>query len=177
MEYMNIKQLSAKFAMPERTVYYHIANSPSIRVKKVWKSKLANVADFAIACGKDLQPLQNIANTELKPQSDWEIATLQSSLQALQTKHEIILVEKINLEKYNRNLEEIAQSRALALKDEKQEKLEWVAKYDTLQTKYNSEIQKFMKKYYMALWLCVISVIMLLILNLPSIVSFFQKIG
>ncbi|MGH1438364.1 MAG: hypothetical protein ACRBG0_28305 [Lewinella sp.] len=55
MEYVTIKDLSAKFAIPERTVYYQINHTPGIRTKKQGRSKVVNLADFAKACGKDLQ--------------------------------------------------------------------------------------------------------------------------
>lgn len=176
MEYLSIKDLSAKFAMPERTVYYNVANNTNIRVKKEWRTKLANVADFAKACGKTLQPLQTVAEGKTKSQSDITVATLQKPLQDLQKKYEIVLSEKTNLERYNRNLEETAQAYALAIKDEKKEKLEWIGKYDTLQSKYQNDIQIYMKKYYFALWLCMVVLVILLLLNFLEMLDFIQKI-
>ncbi len=124
-----------------------------------------------------MQPLQNAAKEKTKEQSEITIATLQKPLQELQTKYEMILSEKNSLEKYNRNLEEIAQSHALTLKDEKKEKLEWIGKYDTLQNKYHTEIQAFMKRYYLALGLCMVTIIMLLLLNFSEIIESTQIIG
>ena len=98
-----------------------------------------------------MQPLQTVAEGKTKSQSDITVATLQKPLQDLQKKYEIVLSEKTNLERYNRNLEETAQAYALAIKDEKKEKLEWIGKYDTLQSKYQNDIQIYMKKYYFAL--------------------------
>ena len=57
MDYLSIRDLAAKFAMPERTVYYHVANSSSIRSKKQGRKKLIHVADFAAVCGIKLQQL------------------------------------------------------------------------------------------------------------------------
>jgi hypothetical protein len=171
MEYMSIKDLSAKFAMPERTVYHKISITSSIRTKKEGRTKLANVADFAKACDKPLQPLQSTAQVEPKNESTTVIADLQKSKNELQTKYDLVVAEKTSLEKFNRNLEEIAQNHALALKDEKQEKKERIEKYDTLQQKYHTKIEAFVKRYYLLLGLCITLIFILLYQFLPTILE------
>ena len=57
MIYLSVRELAGKFAMPERTVYYHTANSSSIRFVKKGRKKLFHVADFAAVCGIELQEL------------------------------------------------------------------------------------------------------------------------
>lgn len=147
MEYLTLKELTAKFAMPERTAYYKLANHSRIRTKKRGRSKLVHVADFAKACNLNLQDLQPIAETqdnkkvEVPEQSD--IARLQTNLQELQTQHSLVLSEKSHLEKRNRNLEEMAQSHALALKEEKKEKLHIQEKLDQSLERYTQTIQEF----------------------------------
>ena len=171
MEYLSIKDLSAKFAMPERTVYHKISTTASVRTKKEGRTKLANVADFAKACGKPLQSLQTITQDEPKTESTTIIAELQKSKQELQTKYDIVIAEKTSLEKFNRNLEEIAQDRALALTDEKQEKKERIEKYDSLQQKYHTRIEIFAKRYYLLLGLCITLIGFLLYQFLPTILE------
>jgi len=84
MNYLSVRELAAKFNMPERTVYYHAANSSSIRWKKQGRKKLFYVPDFAAVCEIKLQQLpQKHSSTTLKVNEGIDSANLQQ-LQLLQ---------------------------------------------------------------------------------------------
>lgn len=180
MEYLSIKQLSAKFAMPERTVYYNIANNPNIRVRKQWRSKFANVADFAKACGKELQTLPDVAETPkqdtAKSESRIDIAILQKSLQTLQQENKVEKDRMLSLQQVNNNLQTNLNRFVQLHSDEKKEKTELMEKYDNLQKQYHLEIQHFLKKYYLILGLCFVLIVIMVILNFIEIAESVQKI-
>ena len=177
MEYLTVKALSAKFAMPERTVYYYVANNLNIRVRKEWRSKLANVADFAKACGKEVQPSQKIANWISKGLPEWDIASLQKTLQQLQQEKSLETERMLSLQKVNTNLETNLNKFIQLHSEEKKEKMELMEKYDSLQNKYHLEVKKFLKRYYLALALWIVASMMLLLLNLSEIIETAQKIA
>lgn len=59
MSYLSIQDISAKFAVSERTIYLKLKNNPQIKRKKAGKTKLIHVADFAEVMGAKLQLLQS----------------------------------------------------------------------------------------------------------------------
>ena len=129
-----------------------------------------HIADFARACGSELQPLQKAPaeETDVK-QSETVTASLQRPLHELQKKYEIVLSEKTNLEKHNNNLIEHSQSFALILKEEKTEKRMAQEKNEQLQKR----VEHFMKKYYLALGLCMVLIVILLFLNVTDFTEMF----
>lgn len=177
MEYLSIKQLSAKFAMPARTVYHHVANNPNIRIKKQGRMKLANVSDFAKACNIDLQTLQWIAAEKPKGQSEHNFASMQKSLQDLQQEGQLSKEKIFSLQRVNTNLETNRNKFIKLYTEEKTQKTELREKYDSLQQTYHREVQTFSKKYYLALGFCMVFVILLLVLNTPQIVERFRLVG
>lgn len=176
MEYLSIKDLAAKFAMPERTVYYQVANNQNIRVKKQGRSKLANVADFAKYCGIELQSSQWVAMETPKSDSNSDLAILQKSLQELQKENTHAKERYTSLEKVNNNLETNLHRYIQLQSEEKKEKIQLQEKYDTLQNKYHTEIQKFLKRYYLTLGFCMVLVVIILLLNFSEIINSAQKI-
>lgn len=177
MEYLSIKQLSAKFAMPARTVYHHVANNPNIRIKKQGRMKLANVSDFAKACNRDLQPLQWIAIEEPKDQSNHKFASFQKSLQDLQQEGQLSKEKIFSLQKVNTNLETTRNKFIKLYTEEKEQRADLREKYDTLQETYHREVQSFLKKYYLSLGFCMVCIILLLVLNLSQILERFKLLG
>jgi len=174
MQYLSIKELSAKFAMPQRTVYYNVANNASIRVKKHWRTKLICVADFAKVCNKDFKPLQNKIEESPKNLLDNSVTILQESLQSLQQENQLDKEKIFSLHKVNTNLE-TARNRFVQLyTEEKEQRKDLWEKYDSLQQTHHREVQVFLKKYYLALGLCMVCIIMLILLNISQIIGFFQ---
>lgn len=171
MEYVTIKELSAKFAMPERTVYYQINHNPRIRTRKQGRSKAVNVADFAKACGKDLQWSAN-STTPLPEENNQSMGF--AALQKLQEEKRLAEEKIFALEKVNTNLETNRNKFVQLYTDEKNEKKEVMKKLDDLQEKYHTDIQSFMKKYHLALGFLAVCLALLLALNFEQILAIFD---
>ena len=178
MEYLSIKALSAKFAMPERTVYYNIANKKKIRRKKQWRTTLANFADFAKYCNLDVQDLQTVATSI--PESKWikDIANSQPLLAKLQNENQYLTDKTADLQKFNSNLQKQANEYALALQAEKNEKKEILDQNNTIQTELKQRMDVFAKKelewarkYYLAIGLVMLLLLAFAMINLPDFLS------
>ena len=95
------------------------------------------------------------------PEKNEEIEKLQQEFK--------LVTEKVeSLEKYNTNLQDQASKYALALKDEKNEKIELLQKYDTLNADFTKKIEihtkekiSWLKKYYTVTALLLVSVILI----------------
>lgn len=142
MPYLSISDLSAKYAISERSIYLKLQSNTNIRRKKEGKKRLINDADFAKVTGVIMQDLQ-VWNADNNQDSSNEKDS--ESLQHLHNDF-ILAKSKIDqLENYTNNLQSIANDRALALSDMKAEKNLWVKKFDALQTKHNQTIEQFFK--------------------------------
>lgn len=166
MDYLSIRELAAKFAMPERTVYYHVANSSDIRRKKQWRKKLIHVADFAANCGNGLQELQRKDSSTLWiSNTDIDFATLQSTLQELQTQNKLKDDENSTLRRQNTDLETTRNKFIQLHTEEKNEKRSIQEKYDVAQEQHHDEIKKYMIKYHVAIWVILVCITIIIILN------------
>lgn len=103
-------------------------------------------------------PVQNLQNTTAIHQlsdSVWNsFETSESDLQKiqkLQTDYETIMNEKANSEKYNMMLQDQVSKYSLLAIDEKNEKKEWIAKYDTMQKK----LLNATKQTYLLIGVCI----------------------
>jgi len=166
MDYLSIRDIAAKFAMPERTVYYHVANSSAIRSKKQWRKKLIHVADFAANCGNGLQELQRKdSSTPLNSNPNIDFATLQSTLQELQKQNKLKDDENSTLKRQNTDLE-TARNKFIQLHtEEKNEKKTIQEKYDLAQEQHHNEIKRYMVKYHIAIGVILVCVTIIIILN------------
>lgn len=163
MDYMTIKDISAKFAIPERTVYYHLANKEGIRTKKQWRTKLIHIADFAKACGIQLQSLQAVAGNDSENKSQSSIAKMQNVLQNLQKENQYSTDKILALQKVNTNLEMSLNEFVQLHSDEKKERKALMEK-----------VEKYAKKYNLLLGICLALWAFLLIQNVTPLLSFVQ---
>lgn len=173
MVFSTIKELSTKFAMPERTVYYNLAKNPAIRTKKEGRTKLIHIEDFAKACNKTPQWLHGELQKEMpigsKSKLEKDIASLQQSLQDLQHEQTAKKEKILALQQSNTDLKADRESfiqRYEHEKDEK-EKLRW--QYAIVQQNHHEEIKRYLKKYYITLGICVVSVLLLLGLTITPL--------
>jgi hypothetical protein len=91
----------------------------------------------------------------------------------LQTSLAVVKGEKDNLQKFNSNLQDIANDRALALTEMKAEKNLRFEKFENLQTSHNQFMQDYFRKYYILFGVCILLALLLLFQNLPTILQFF----
>lgn len=179
MNYLSPKELSAKFAMPLRTVYYNIANSKQqIRMKKEGRSKIYSVEDFTKACNFRGVKLQDLAKTEnkkkTKSQLESDTSTLQTTLATLQSENATIKDEKLSLQKFNTNLQDQVSKYALLLTEEKNERKELLDKYDTLQNRLQTKIENLTKRFYFLLGIAVLLIAIIALQFAPMLQSRFS---
>ena len=90
-----------------------------------------------------------------------ELSTLQTSLQQLQKEYSSEKERTLSLQKVTTNLESSVHKYALLLSEEKNERKKTLEKYDALQNKYHSEIQKIAQKYYLLIGACIVLLVLL----------------
>jgi len=105
------------------------------------------------------------------------------SILNLQKQYNIVLQKTEDLEKYNLNLKDQVWKYALLLSDEKKEKKERQAKYDTLNTTHFETIESFSKerlgwskKIFLMLGISIALGVWIFFVLLPNITKFLQNL-
>ena len=176
MEYISIKAIAEKFAIPTRTVYDKVKKNQNIRTKIEWRTKLIHIADFAKIATKGFQTFPQIAISEPKNESINEVAILQKTVAILQSEKEAVKEKSLSLQKVNTNLENSLSKYGLLLSEEKNEKKELIDKYDKLQNRYHIDLQELTKKYYLILGISLILILWFSVNYLPQGVEFLKSV-
>jgi len=111
-----------------------------------------------------LQTFSQVANSEPKSESEKNFAKLQQSIATLQNENDAVKGKTLALQKINNGLETSLQKYVSLFSEEKNEKKEWVEKYDHLQNNYHNVA----KKYYLFLGITIVLVAILAFVFAPK---------
>lgn len=178
MSYQLPKDIAEQFGVSLKTVYNYISKYPSkIRKKKEFWKTYVSFEDFEKAFQWNVQsynmPSKNLQSPENKSETESQDWTLQNDYE--------YAIQKIEfLEKQNTNLQEHANTFAIQLREEKNEKKNLFEKFERLQNQYNDKVEAFslerikrLKRYNGILVLCVVVLIILAGFVLPDVLNFF----
>ena len=90
----------------------------------------------------------------------------------MQTSLAVVKEQNEGLQKFNSNLQKIANDRSIQLSEIKEERNQWLKKFEDLQTSHNQFIKDYFRKYYMLFGFCILLALVLLVQSFNKILTF-----
>lgn len=179
MEFLSVKELSAKLNFSEKTIYNYInKHSKEIRSRKEFWKTLASLEDFTKLLQKRYKAFNTSSSSEPEIQLETDYWKESESDSKFQNEFEMIRWENEELKSNNQQLKfQIAHYVKLHDDEQKQnEKL--FGQLQDLQNQYTDKIESFWKeklrrirKYYMMLSLWMILLVLLVVSQIPIFIT------
>jgi len=192
MNYVPAKDLSNDFKVTVQTIYNHLNKHKSIRRKKERGKTVIHQEDFKAVFQKHLNPFESSFKEDFKGWKNKDFKVLKDNFKALENEQTTLLQQNHYLSKQNTNLQDQANKLAIYLNQEKEEKKEIIAKSDKqqeeasarndeLQVELRATIERFSKervkramKYYLAIGIGFVFLLLSIIFALPLIKALFE---
>lgn len=192
MEYATPRDISFQFSTSLQTVYNYLKKPwISIRTKREWGKTYVHIEDFKEAFQASFKTFENPFEKHKKVETDSNFKNLKDDFKSVENEKAALLQENQTLTKRNSSLEEQVTKYAIRFKEEKAEKKqliasfeskekEWSEKIDTSQKELRQRIEGFgkerikrAKKYYLAIGVCVVLLVVTLVLAYPTLRTYF----
>lgn len=149
MSYLLPKELSYQLKISEKTVYNYInKHRDKIRVKKEFWKTFVHSEDFTNVLQKIYSMRSNMFQQATEPDDEKTIWSDSESFQQIKSDDfEYLQSKNESLEKQNNNLTEQLNKYAILLREEKNEKLDLVSKYDDLNKQHVNKVEEFGKAH------------------------------